>query len=129
MKAFLTGSRIYSIPTKKSDIDLVVFMEGYELNKLIGYVEQKKSWWGRFLDRFREVKEYDNTHSASLRFGPLNLLCVTTQHDYDVWRTGTDHLKKLAPVLRTTAVLTFKDLQRTLPPSDDGVEDLSFHDF
>lgn len=126
MKAFLTGSRIYSVPSRHSDIDLVVFMEGYELEKLIGYAEQKKSWWRRLLDRFREVKEYDNTNSASLRFGPLNLLCVTTQRDYDVWKTGTDHLKKYALISRATAVLTFKDLQQTMPISDDGIEG---HDF
>lgn len=96
MNAFITGSHAYGTPTKESDIDLVVLLSDKDYDKLTGIVEDTKdaSWDGPELG-------YDST---SLRFGSLNIICLTDNKAYVAWRDGTIQLKKEAPVTRERAI-------------------------
>ena len=90
MKAFVTGSHAYGTPIEKSDVDLVVFMSEEDLKIL---------------------QEVSGSTGNSLRFGNLNLLCVTDGDSYEVWLKGTRELREKAPVERTEAVAHFKSLR------------------
>jgi predicted nucleotidyltransferase len=95
MRSFLTGSRVYGTPRQDSDIDLVVLVsEGdlIALSKLADELKDLESPGGAYYE--------DGT---SLRFGKLNLLCVTEEKHFDVWRKGTEELMLIAPVTREHA--------------------------
>lgn len=123
MRAFLTGSRIYSVPKKDSDIDLVVLMSEWEILLLKGLNQPKKS----FIEKCRElISPKDETiyntvsPTTSLRFGPLNLLCVSSEKAYNDWREGTDQLRAKAPVSREEAVRVFTELFARSEDMDNG---------
>lgn len=48
----------------------------------------------------------------SLRFGNLNLLCVTRKKHFDIWKQGTAELKAIAPVTRDKAIEHLAALRR-----------------
>lgn len=99
--AFLTGSQRYGTPKRKSDIDLVVLMTPEELNELADIAGYD-----------HETRYDSNSMTFALRFGKLNLICCTTQTQYEVWKDGTDTLVEQSPVTRDTAVELFKKLRR-----------------
>lgn len=93
----MTGSKIYGIPSKNSDIDLVVFVSDEELEMLRQEADEDVS-------RNQEADEhYQELGSVSLRFGKLNLLCCTKEKVYEVWKRGTFRLKRQSPVSRAFA--------------------------
>jgi hypothetical protein len=49
-------------------------------------------------------------NSASLRFGRLNIICVSKTEDYDLWLAGTKRLRTERPVNRARAVQVFDEL-------------------
>jgi hypothetical protein len=103
LKAFLTGSQAYGIPTEESDIDLVVEMDKDELHALYALAS-------RYGKQGSKVLEYGNGQ-ASLRFGNLNLIvCYNAGERAENWKKGTEALKQLAPVPRTLAVAVFEEL-------------------
>lgn len=117
MKAFLTGSRVYGSPRGNSDIDLVVFLTPRELEELRQVADSSDE------DRI-DKKDSDggpqfmNGPAASLRFGKLNLICVTDPLAYAVWLNGTKILtreaeKSSGPVLRPVAIAFFEALRRS----------------
>jgi hypothetical protein len=123
MKALFTGSQVYGNPGPKSDIDIVVLVTEDEL-AIIARVADSDS---RNLSKWTELEgaDYFITQSsvvaergkmspltASLRFGKLNLLCVTNEEAFQVWEEGTAELSERAPVTRETAVATFQRLQK-----------------
>lgn len=85
MKAFLTGSVVYGIPSEKSDIDLVVLTDEHTKNVLA-------------CDGF------------PIRFGCLNLILLTDEEQWAIWKKGTEDLEKIKPVSRETAVAHFQFL-------------------
>jgi hypothetical protein len=95
LKAFLTGSHVYGTPHESSDINLVVFMSQDDLDRL------------RMLGCDEGDEQYDDNSIACLRFGKLNLLCVTDAADYGAWRSGTDELVARSPVTREEAIAVF----------------------
>lgn len=99
--AIVTGSRAYGTPTEKSDIDLVVLVTPAEVSLLLAAAGQQpdKGSGGRAVN-------------ASIRFGALNLLCVTDPVEYEMWCRGTRELKRAAPVSRTLAVKMFTLLEK-----------------
>ncbi len=103
MKSFLTGSRRYGTPRADSDIDLVVLMDVNELVELAKLADNT--------DDFGSPggEQYDD--GCSLRFGKLNLLCVTQEH-FKVWKQGTDELIAMAPVTRDKAMEHLAALRR-----------------
>lgn len=48
----------------------------------------------------------------SLRFGPLNLLCVTDEKHFEVWREGTQELACKSPVTRDFAIEFLRKFRR-----------------
>lgn len=104
MKSFLTGSRRYGTPRPDSDIDLVVLMEGPELTELSKLADNT--------DDFGSPggEQYDD--GFSLRFGKLNLLCVTQERHFQVWKQGTDELIAMKPVSRDKAMEHLAALRR-----------------
>ena len=110
MKAFLTGSRVYGVPQANSDIDLVVFLSRDDLAVLRQFDEgpdpRHTTNTGSEPD-----KPFEDGVGAPLRFGKLNLQCITDPKAYAVWWRGTQELKRLAPVTREKAVAHFKKLR------------------
>ena len=98
MQAFITGSRAYGEPTDESDIDLVVYVSNDDLQILIdGYLVGEAELPAR-------ASGGDDV-SASLRFGCLNLICVSDRRMYDAWLQGTHELKARGePVSREEAI-------------------------
>ena len=50
--------------------------------------------------------------AASIRFGKLNLIAVTAEHQWEIWRNGTIDLVDRKPVTRDEAVAHFDTLRR-----------------
>lgn len=100
MESLLTGSRVYGTPTDESDIDVVCLMSHDEFHALLAMADNPDC----------ETRPASGKASQSLRFGKLNLICVTP-NEYDkftAWKDGTAHLKSIAPVTREAAVEHFK---------------------
>lgn len=68
MKAFITGSQAYGTAVAGSDTDLVIFVDEATKGKL-----QARSENGKY----------------PIRFGDLNLVCVTTEEEWAAWKLGT----------------------------------------
>lgn len=88
--AFLTGSRVYGTPREDSDIDIVVHLESEEISQL--------------LDKEYSTNNNYNATSASIRFGNLNLICMSDHQEYLAWYQATKELKARKPVTRDEAI-------------------------
>ncbi len=104
LNAFLTGSHAYGVPEKDSDIDLVVFMDAEEIEKLAAEADEDL--------RYELNERYTEMGCISLRFGNLNLLCTWNPEIYAAWKKGTLKLKKQKPVSRTFAVTVLSELRQ-----------------
>ena len=100
MHSFITGSRAYGTPRPDSDIDLVVLVSPDDLAKLVE-LSDKQSDFGH-----PGGEHYED--GCFLRFGPLNLICVTDQTHFETWKKGTDELIAKKPVTRDEAIETLK---------------------
>ena len=84
---FITGSHAYGAPTADSDIDLVVWAVG-------------------------KTRETLAAGGYPVRFGKLNLILVSDNNQWEIWRIGTQSLVKLSesrnsPVSREEAKAVF----------------------
>jgi hypothetical protein len=111
MKSFITGSYAYGTPTKKSDIDLVVLMDGDWMERIRGFADT--------CDTKKEYYFAGGNVSYSLRFGKLNLIAVSDEAEFAAWQYGTAVLKRKKPVTREQAVLMFKNLRQGLLWKDE----------
>ena len=105
VRSFITGSYAYGRPTSKSDIDLVVFVDKDDLDKLNQIADKDHP--------HSEDENYIIAGGTSLRFGKLNLIVCTIQLYFEIWREGTKRLKKKAPVSRDEACRFFDQLRRS----------------
>jgi len=98
-RAFLTGSHAYGTPNNKSDIDLVIYTNKKTSEELAKLSDE---------DSALGNNGYREEDARSLRFGDLNLLCVTDQIHFDIWREATRYMKQLkkkgAPISRQRAI-------------------------
>lgn len=94
-EAFITGSRQYGTPREDSDLDLVVYISQEELDYL-------RDEWSSSTQAYGDV--------LVLRFGLLNLICHSNEHNYEAWRKATEVLTAQRPVTREFAVQTIKGL-------------------
>lgn len=104
MKAFVTGSRKYGTARDDSDIDLVVFVESDDdimaLDKM--HVCAKGP-------RLLSMTSRENGGLHTYRFGDLNLMAVTKEEWYRVWKEGTEEcMQQELPITREQAVEIFK---------------------
>jgi hypothetical protein len=106
--AFVTGSRVYGEPTYDSDVDLVVLVDEPTLELLLAVINEQR---GMQAEATASATDNPEALSASLNFGCLNLLCVTSPIAYGIWKLGTEKLTELAPVPRNDAVAYFKALR------------------
>jgi hypothetical protein len=102
-KPFLTGSRVYGTPREDSDIDLVALVSDKDLYELVKAAEATGGL-GSGQDEYEDGR--------SLRFGKLNLLCVTKKRHFDIWKLGTLELMAMAPVTRDHAIQHLAKLRR-----------------
>lgn len=102
--SFLTGSRVYGYPTSESDIDLVVLVTPEHLELMIKAAEETAELGSSAGERYEEGR--------SIRFGKLNLLCVTEEKHFEVWRDGTHKLEEIKPVTRDSAIAFLKNLRQ-----------------
>lgn len=102
-RSFVTGSQAYGTPTKSSDIDVVVYLSVDDMERLAKANE---------LDFGKVVTDYgEGVGSACLQFGKLNLICVSSEQSFEIWRKGTEDLIKRKPVTREEAVNHFTILR------------------
>lgn len=100
-----TGSRRYGKPKPESDFDWV-------LSSTLWYVNELR----RRADHFTEFKLGEDATNGvfgcdvALRFGPVNVLAVTTETQWQAWKTGTEELAERKPVTREEAIETFQRL-------------------
>ena len=73
VKAFITGSYAYGRPNKKSDVDLVVFVD---------------------LATAEKLQEFSNL-VETIRFGKLNIVLCFTEDKFNTWKTTTDRLVEI----------------------------------
>lgn len=91
MNAIVTGSRAYGNPRPDSDIDLVVLVSEDDMMNLVGvagkvHIEEKMD---------EPQQRYGmGANAAVLRFGQLNLLVTTDPLQFEVWRRGTEAMKR-----------------------------------
>ncbi len=104
MKSFVTGSRAYGTPRADSDIDLVVLVDGPDCQMLCDMAAAQNDLGSPGGEHYEDGR--------ALRFGNLNLLCITNPNHFDVWRRGTDELKAMAPVTREKAVEHISEIRR-----------------
>jgi len=94
---------VYGTPTQESDIDLVVLLDDDNMKKLTGLAEQ--------IGGLGSPGGVHYEDGISLRFGRLNLLCVTSEKHFNVWLKGTEGLTKMKPVTRDFAIEHLKKLR------------------
>jgi hypothetical protein len=106
MTAFLTGSQVYGKPNDDSDIDLVIRLSYYEMDKLKHFAE------------CHDVTDCSQggPETASMIFGKLNLIVCCTDDSFAVWKVGTKRcenirVEKRRPVLRDKAIQIFRQLR------------------
>lgn len=89
--AFLTGSRAYGTPREDSDVDLCLTVSERDFTILNDLADRGQRTSGR------------PGCVGGLRYGRLNLICVTTP-DLENWRRGTRALEARQPVTREEAI-------------------------
>lgn len=94
-ESFLTGSHVYGTPNEDSDIDLVCLMNRDEMQHLAALSEGYQSF-----------DEYGC--GMSLRFGKLNLIALSSERLFELWRESTDYCKSIAPLTKAEAKLIFQ---------------------
>ncbi len=121
MKNFVTGSRAYGLPKDNSDIDLVCFVDHDTLQQLRNLADpENKVDPTKEMDYFdfcsdKSTSGYPDTDDRmSLRFGSLNLICVTDINEFNMWFEATNELIKLKPVTRDFAVSYFEQKRKNL---------------
>jgi predicted nucleotidyltransferase len=113
LKAFVSGSYAYGRPRPSSDIDLVVFVTEADLARIRRAAGRRRHGPSKGLMKpRRSAADYQSLTGVPFRFGDLNLICVTDERAYKIWRTGTVRLKKRRPVTRETAVREFQRIKR-----------------
>lgn len=107
-QVLFTGSRCYGKPRWNSDID-VVFRYG-DLLSLYPYEisADDKSSGEPYIYSPASSQAVPSLIDLSLRFGPINLICVVSKLQFTAWKEGTSSLKKQKPVTRPTAVRMFQ---------------------
>ena len=90
---FLTGSRAYGTPRPNSDTDLCILMSHEDIHILASQAPHETENEG----------SGDGT-DASLRFGRVNLICMTDAEKFEAWREATAELVARRPVTRQQAV-------------------------
>jgi hypothetical protein len=101
-KAFVTGSHAYGRPTEDSDIDLVC-IASYDAIDMLAKAAGKKPP--------SEMTSDAGGDSDSFVFGNLNLICCHNEKSFQVWKEGTETLKKIKPVTREQAKKLFDKLR------------------
>lgn len=109
--AFLTGSRVYGEPREDSDIDMVVSLTPEVLIDLRELADAKEPGM--------DEPASGGPDTDSLRFGRLNLICVTVEEDKELWWNGTQDLLEARrttgrPITREAAVAHFDSLRRQM---------------
>lgn len=94
-----TGSRRYGTPRPDSDFDWVLFETPDGIRRLSFLLGQTY---------VTTDMEGECGIDLSLRFGPVNLLLVTTHRQWAAWYFGTRRLLEESPVTRDRAVEVFK---------------------
>lgn len=67
---------------------------------------------------------YKEQDSASLRFGALNLICITSDRMFEIWAEGTAHLMTKSPVTREQAIAHFAEKGVTPNFNSTGGDDV-----
>ena len=105
-KAFITGSRCYGTPRDDSDLDLVILASNHAFKMLAAFADDDSETG--------EGSGKGTPSSGSFRFGKLNIIAITDESVFEVWRAATESLKAKAPVSRDDAVELIKGMTDAL---------------
>jgi hypothetical protein len=106
LAAFVTGSRAYGTPTKDSDIDLVALTSEDDATALSNEADKIcSSGMGAYQDS-----------DIALRFGRLNLICLTDLKHFQIWKAENELMiadaNRLGPLTREQAVVRLRTARR-----------------
>lgn len=114
--AFITGSRAYGKPKKSSDVDLVVLVTPEHLEVLAKMADSDDEDRKKNQDS-DSGPQWEGGKSKSLRFGRMNLLCLTDPIAYAVWLKGTEVMveayNKTGAVDRDQAIKFFDKMRHS----------------
>ncbi len=99
--SFLTGSRIYGSPTKKSDLDLCILVSKSEAQIIKSYSDAES---------ISLTERGYNDDVFTCRYGMLNIIMFTDESMFDVWQNATKFCINRKPVTRdfAKAVIIFR---------------------
>lgn len=110
MNAIVTGSQKYGRPRLDSDVDLVILVSEEDLLTLKRFAGEDEEP-PKDSDSDPGTAGTDNGLTASLRFGPLNVICCTDPIAFAVWQKGTKQLMAERPVTKQRAIEHFRALR------------------
>lgn len=87
---FITGSRVYGVPTEESDLDLVI-CAGHEVT-----------------DKLDEFSDHGPGASGGVVYGMLNIIALSPV-EFQAWKEATEYLITIKPVSREQAKQTIKE--------------------
>lgn len=96
MLSFLTGSRVYGLSRRNSDIDLVILCDEATKGRLLSWSEDAETDLGK----------------RTIRFGKLNIIACVDEREYAIWKVGTEACRaEKEPVSRENAKAFFDSLR------------------
>lgn len=119
-RSFITGSHAYGTPEHDSDVDLVIFTHEADIELLSRISDDSL---------FRENNGYDS--GRSLRFGRLNIIAISDEKHFELWRWANKRLKARRPVDRDYAILYLNELRvrnGILYPENKSTQELKYED-
>jgi predicted nucleotidyltransferase len=117
-RSFVTGSMAYGTPHENSDFDLVILVSFEDMIRLRNFQYSSMTEFKENPDLFEVVNDgqdnYDMSKctTACLRFGKLNLIALTEERDFLIWKEGTEELIARKPVTREEAVTHLSSKRR-----------------
>lgn len=103
-----TGSRRYGTPRPDSDFDIVIYAPNQYPHR-VGWKALRDHADTDSLGGACPEENYGTQGlDVALRFGPLNVILVSTNRQWASWITGTMNLCNWKPVTRKQAVAEFK---------------------
>ena len=117
MKSFLTGSRRYGVPRDDSDTDVVIFADAKD---------------HALFDALIAIGTAGDMCSArvsnfSIRIGKLNLIVLTDEREFQVWRDVADTLSTVKGTDKQSAIAAHEKAKKFLVIEKNALEMVRYY--